>query len=288
VTGLKLVEQDPPMTLYHLITHTSGLSYGWSFDTPVDELYRQVVPTLFERSNMLAQVIEQLAKLPLVSQPGTRWRYSYATDVLGYVIQIVADMPLADFLEERIFKPLGMIDTGFSVPAHKCDRLAQIYMSPTLYDPLIAPHEVTGIRDVTTPTNCPSGGGGLVSTLADYLAFCNCLLNEGKYEGGMLLGRKTLAWMTADHIPASWHPLNINADILDHSFGMGFAVRTSLGQLRSLNSVGTYSWGGAAQTMFLIDPTEALIVLMMTQHLPTLPYPVQERFRTLAYQAVVD
>ena len=182
-----------------------------------------------------------------------------------------------------------MVDTAFSVPADKRSRLAQIYTSQALYDPIpCKPEEVWGLGDVTTPTSIPSGGGGLVSTLADYLAFCSCLLNQGKYDGGSLISRKTLAWMTANHMPPSLMPIKAGPDTLDHGFGLGFRVTTSLGERRELSSVGEYGWGGAAQTYFWIDPAEGFIGLMMTQHLPLAPYPVQERFRNLAYQALVD
>ena len=178
--GLQLVDQQPLMTVHHLLTHTSGLSYGWFFDSPIEDLYRKAIPELFVRERPLAEVIERIAAIPLLFQPGTKWRYSYATDVLGYLVQILADMPLADFLEQRIFEPLGMLDTGFQVPADKASRLAQIYASKALYDPYPIPAEsVPLIGDVTVPTQCPSSGGGLTSTLADYLKFCNCLLNNG-------------------------------------------------------------------------------------------------------------
>ena len=289
VLGPKLVDQDPEMTLYHLLTHTSGLSYGWFFDSPVEDLYRRIAPSVFQRNQPLAETIERIAELPLLFQPGSQWRYSVANDVLGYAIQGIADMPLADFLQERIFKPLGMIDTGFSVPAEKRSRLAQIYTSAALYNPIAIKPELVGmIGDVTTPTICPAGGAGLVSTLADYLAFCNCLLNQGKYDGGILIGRKTLAWMTANHLPQSWMPIKSGLDYMDHGYGLGFRVTTSLGEKRELSSVGEYGWGGAAQTYFWIDPAEDFIGLMMTQHMPLMPYPVQERFRTLAYQAIVN
>lgn len=287
--GLKLVAQEPVMTLHHLLTHTSGLSYGWAFDSPVDDVYRKALPKMFHRDQPLEEVVNRLAQLPLRFQPGTQWHYSYATDVLGLIVQIVADMPLADFLQERVFKPLGMVDTGFYVPPQKLDRLAQMYVSPKLYGPRVPKSDdVILIRDVTQPTQCPSGGGGLVSTLADYLAFCECMLGNGRYHNTRLLSRKTVAWMTANHIPSHMLPLKIGINTLDSGFGLGFRVVTSLGQARNLTSVGEYGWAGAAKTFFWIDPAEAFIGLMMTQHFPLDPYPVQERFMNMAYQAIVD
>jgi len=287
--GLKLVDQQSAITLHHLMTHTAGLSYGFFFDSPIEELYRQAYPDLFRRNQSLQEVIEHLAELPLMFQPGTQWRYSFATDVLGYVVQITADMPLANFLEERIFKPLGMTDTAFQVHPEKVSRLAQIYGSKALYDPYpLPPEEVMLIHDVSTPTQCPSGGGGLTSTLSDYLKFCNCLLNNGTFEGGQLISRKTLAWMTANHIPDALMPLSIGLDVLDGGFGLGFHVTTDLGRTHSLTSVGEYGWSGAANTHFWIDPAEDFIGLMMTQHMPMDVYRVPEYFRNLAYQAIVD
>lgn len=287
--GLRLVDQDPVITLHHLFTHTAGLSYGWFFDSPVENLYREVIPNIFLRNQTLEEVVERIAELPLLFQPGTQWRYSYATDVLGHVVQVIADKPLAEFLEERIFKPLGMTDTAFYVPAEKLNRLAQIYRSEKLYDPIaLKPNEVGLIGDVTVPTKCPSSGGGLVSTLSDYLSFCDCLINKGRYEGGRLLSRKTLAWMTSDHIPTQLKPIKIGPWTLDHGFGLGFRVATSLGEARSLTSLGEYGWAGAAQTYFWIDPAEEFIGLMMTQYMPIEDYPVQERFKNLAYQAIAD
>jgi CubicO group peptidase (beta-lactamase class C family) len=287
--GLKLADQQTPITLHHLLTHTSGLSYGWFFDSPVEDLYRKAIPELFLRTRSLQQVVERIAEIPLLFQPGTQWRYSYATDVLGYVVQVVADMPLADFLAQRIFKPLGMIDTAFQVAPEKASRLAQIYASKALYEPDPIPADnVPLIGDVTQTTQCPSSGGGLTSTLSDYLKFCNCLLNNGSYEGTQLIGRKTLALMTANHIPDRLMPLMIGANELDHGFGLGFRVATDLGKARALTSVGEYGWAGAAQTYFWIDPSEDFIGLMMTQHMPLDVYPVQQIFRNLAYQAIAD
>ncbi len=287
--GLRLVGQDPVMTVYHLLTHTAGLSYGWCFDSPVEDLYRELMPNVFHREQPLEYVVEQIAQLPLLFQPGSQWRYSRATDILGYVVQVLADMPLADFLEERIFRPLGMNDTTFQLPLEKVGRLAKIYESPELYDPIVAdPAGLGTLCDVTTPTRCPSGGGGLLSTLADYLSFCNCLLNEGCSDSGQLISRKTLEWMTTNHIPQHMLPLAMGPVMLDHGFGLGFRVATSLGEARTLTSVGEYGWYGIANTYFWIDRSEALIGLMMTQHRPKLPYPVMERFKILTYQSIDD
>ena len=287
--GLQLVDQDPPLTIHHLLTHTGGLSYGWFFDNPVEDLYRGLLPTLFRREQPLAEVVDALATLPLLFQPGTQWRYSYATDVVGHLVQVLADMPLADFLEERIFQPLGMVDTAFQVPAGKQDRLAPLYVSPALYGPLApAPGDVPLIGDVTVPTRCPSGGAGLVSTLSDYLAFANCLLAGGRHAGGRLLSRKTMALMTANHIPDAMRPLAIGPEPLDFGFGLGFRVATSLGEARLLTSVGEFGWAGAAQTYFWVDPAEAFIGLMMTQYVPTDFYPFRDLFKNLAYQAIDD
>ncbi len=289
VMGLQLVDQQPVMTIQHLLTHTAGLSYGSFFDTPIEEFYRQHGPDPINREAPLQEFIEFLATIPLAFQPGTQWRYSMATDVLGYVVQVAADMPLGDFFKERILKPLGMIDTDFFVPPDKTSRLAQIYTSDSLYDIYpIPPTDIMMIGDVTKPTASPLGGAGLVSTLADYLAFCNCMLNKGAYEGGRLLSRKTVEWMTADHIPASMMPIFMGLEQRDHGFGLGFRVTSHLGQARRLSSVGEFGWGGAANTFFVIDPAEDFIALMMTQHLPKSPYTANDVFRNLAYQAIAD
>jgi CubicO group peptidase (beta-lactamase class C family) len=287
VAGMQLIDQQPQMNLHHLLTHTSGLSYGSYFDSPVEDIYRRSGRNTFTRADQLQDLVEGIATIPLVFQPGTNWRYSVATDVLGYIVQIVADMPLADFYKERIFKPLGMVDTAFTIPADKVNRLAQIYSSEELYDiHPVPPEHVPGITDVTTPTLSPLGGAGLVSTLADYLAFCNCMLNKGAYTGGRLLSRKTVDWMTANHIPDSMLPIYMGLEQRDHGFGLGFRVTTHLGQARRLSSVGEFGWGGLANTYFWIDPAEDFIGLMMTQHLPTLPYTANDIFRNLAYQAI--
>lgn len=288
--GARLVNQKTPMNIRHLLTHTSGLSYGFFYDHPAEDLYRQFIENYFQREQTLQECIEAIAELPLVFHPGTQWRYSVATDVVGYLVQVLSGMPLADFLQERIFKPLGMTDTGFSVPKDKVERLAQIYTSQNLQaSKPIPPDKVMAIHDVTTPTQCPIGGGGLTSTLADYLKFANCLLNKGAYDGGRILGHKTLAFMTSNHVPESLFPLMLGPNNLGTGFGLGFNVILNTGGPSHISSVGQFGWSGAAQTHFLVDPQEELITLFMTQMLPDrVIYPYRERYQNLIYQALMD
>jgi CubicO group peptidase (beta-lactamase class C family) len=288
-TGPKYVAQERPITLYQLLTHTAGLGYGLFADSPIEDIYREKVFVAYQRNQPLKSVVEVIAQVPLMHQPGTHWYYSIATDVLGHVIEVVAGMPLSDFLRAHIIQPLGMTDSDFYVPPDKVNRLAPLYASDALYDPYRLPAEQAPmIGDVTMPTLCPSGGSGLTSTLGDYLRFCDCLLHTTSYEGGQLLSRKTLAWMTANHIPETMLPLKLGATEMDAGFGLGFRVATTLGRARNLTTPGEYGWAGLAKTYFWIDPAEELIGLFMTQYLPVQDYPVQDAFRNLAYQAIID
>jgi CubicO group peptidase (beta-lactamase class C family) len=183
-----------------------------------------------------------------------------------------------------------MVDTAFHVPAAKVNRLAQIYKTQTLQSSTpIPPEEVGLIKDVTTPTLCPSGGGGLTSTLDDYLKFADCLLNKGAYDGGRLLGHKTLSWMTTNQIPDKLFPLAIGPRPLGTGFGLGFRVTQDIGVVPYLSSVGEFGWAGAAQTHFAVDSQEDLITLFMTQMLPEgVTYPPRERYQNLIYQALLE
>ena len=278
------------MNIRHLLTHTSGLSYGFFVDHPLEEdQYRQLKETKWQRDIPLSDFIEALAQMPLMFQPGTRWNYSMSTDVVGYLVQVISGMPLADFLQERIFKPLGMADTGFTVPAEKADRLAQIYQSQTLTDlEIMPPDEVRSIRDVTQPTKQPLGGSGLVTSTGDYLRFASCLLNGGELDGSRILGSRTLKWMTSNHISDDLLPLKIGTSPVNARFGLGFRVVEHIGESGVMTSKGAFGWGGAANTYFSVDPAEDMVLLFMTQHLPLLPYPVQHRFINMAYAAIVD
>ena len=281
-----LVKPQRPMTIRDLLTHTAGLSYGFDENYHLDQLYGQQVWSAVENNPdlTLAEWIGTIARLPLAYHPGTRYRYSVATDVLGYLVQVVSGVPFADFLQERIFAPLGMNDTCFTLPAEKLNRFATNY----------GPKEGGGLQVIDAPQNSrylrptqrPSGGGGLLSTSGDYLRFTQLLLNGGELDGVRLLGRKTVELMTTNHLPDGIYVDNDPTTGL--GFGLGVSVLLDLGKGQTLGTVGTYGWGGAANTNFWIDPREEMIGILMLQFIPSGTYPVTPDFRILAYQALVD
>ncbi|MYD10063.1 MAG: beta-lactamase family protein [Chloroflexi bacterium] len=286
--GPQLAPQNPPMTIWHLLTHTAGLSYGFFFDTPIDEMYRNSI--FRSETASLEEKILGIADLPLRFQPGSAWNYSVATDVCGYLVQVLADMPFEDFLAERIFEPLGMADTAFHVPADKLDRFAKLYRHDAQTGGFSAyestPH--IPLHDYTKPACAPSGGGGLVSTAADYWQFANMLLNEGELGDVRFIGRKTLEFMTRNHIKAESLPMAIGpAAIPGRGFGLGFDVVMDAAQTGVLNSDGNYGWSGAAATNFWVDPQEQLAGIIMTQLMDNM-LPFQQDFRALTYQALID
>jgi CubicO group peptidase (beta-lactamase class C family) len=282
-SGVRQVSADRPITIRDLLTHTAGLSYGFD-DVYIDELYRKHIwgPKEANPDTTLADWISELARLPLASQPGTRFRYSVATDVLGYLVQVISGMPFEAFLKQRIFEPLGMSDTDFWVPPEKIARFAANY----------GPDPDAGLKVIdspatshyTRPPKAPSGGGGLVSTTTDYLRFAQMLLNKGEVDGVRLLGRKAVELMTANHLPDGAHPF----DDLSRGFGLGVGVLINLGKSQTLGSVGNYGWGGAANTNFWIDPQEDLLGILMLQFMPSDTYPIVADFRNLTYQALVE
>ena len=283
-SGLELADLEREITIRDLLTHTAGLSYGFEASSYVDSLYAKLVWSRREQEPQatLAEVIEALTRVPLVYQPGTRFQYSIATDVLGYLVQVVSRIPFGAFLKQRIFEPLGMVDTGFHVPENKIERFAANY-SPAEAGGL-ALLDAPATSRFAKPTAFPSGGGGLLSTAPDYTRFAQMLLNKGEYAGVRLLGRKTIELMTTDHLPDELHVFEDGS----RGFGLGVGVLRDLGRSQALGSVGTYGWGGAANTDFWIDPKEDLIGLLMLQFMPSGTYPVVRDFRTLVYQALVD
>ncbi len=273
--GDAIVDAEREVTVKHLLTHTAGLIYGGDWVHPINDRYRGA--DFF--GGDLAHMVQELGSIPLLHHPGDAWNYGMSTDVLGYLVEVVSGMPFAEFLKKRIFEPLDMVDTDFSVPGEKADRYA------TLYEPT----EDGGIQVLE---NAPvssgplsffhAGGAGLQSTAADYLRFCQMMLNEGELDGVRLLGRKTVELITMNHISEDWQPLWRTGS----GFGLGFAVVTNVAETHSLGSLGTYSWGGLASTIFWIDPVEELIGILMTQLIGDAPFHPQ--FRVLTYQAIID
>ncbi len=288
ILGQELVEQDTPMTIQQLLTHTAGLSYGFFYDDPIEEMYRQ---SIFRRGDVtLEEKIKGMASIPLKFQPGTKWNYSIATDVCGYLVELLSGIPFADYLRENIFIPLGMVDTGFHVPTDKVERFASLYqhnfMDGSFHKFMGSPH--IPAQDFTKLTSAPSGGGGLVSTTEDYLKFSLMLLNKGDYEGTRIIGRKTLDYMASNHLKSSLMPFTLGTSIYTGvGFGLGFSVILDPAQSGVINSIGTFEWGGAAATKFWIDPQEEIVAILMTQLMDNM-LPFQEDFRVLTYQALID
>lgn len=281
----ELVDLEREITIHNLMTHTSGLTYAFLADSPVDAMYQQA--DLFSRDRTLQENIQELVKMPLVHQPGTAWRYSVSTDVLGYLVEVIADMPFDVFLKQHIFDPLNMADTGFYVPQEKIERFAALYSLAENGGLELTDPPATG--DYSKPPRNLSGGGGLVSTATDYLRFAQMLLNGGELDGIRLLGRKTVALMTTNHLPDQVLPMEFPGMTLHGiGFGLGFSVVMSVAETQGFETVGNYGWGGAASTHFWIDPEEAVIGLLLTQFMPVGHYPLEPQLKVLTYQALVD
>jgi CubicO group peptidase (beta-lactamase class C family) len=273
------------ITVHDLLTHTAGLSYGGYEEThtPVDKLYDQA--DVFNTDMTLQEMMRRIADLPLVHQPGEVWRYSVATDVVGRLIEVISDMTLADFLDEKILRPLGMEDTAFSVPADKMGRFATLY-GMTEKGALEVIDTVVGGDYVTLRLH--AGGHGLVSTAADYLRFAQLVLNRGELNGVRLLGRKTMELMTTNHIPPTLLPLEMVDPWPGFGFGLGFRVLLDVPQAGVMGSVGSHGWAGWASTYFWVDPQEQLIGILLLQYIPSGTYPISEDFRTAVYQALIE
>jgi CubicO group peptidase (beta-lactamase class C family) len=281
-----------PMLIVDLLRHTSGLTYGFQQRSNVDAAYREKQIGEIEKTGTLQSMIEDLAKFPLEFSPGEAWNYSVSTDVIGYLIGKISGKPFEQFLKERIFDPLGMTDTDFFVPSAKAHRLAACYSADgkggmTLQDD---PAESSFLA----PPTLVSGGGGLCSTAADYLSFCRALLNRGELGEVRLIGPKTLALMTSNHLPGGRDLTEMSRSLFSEAtyagvgFGLGFSVTMNPALTLIPGSAGEYAWGGAASTSFWIDPAEDLIAIFMTQLLPSSSYPVRRELRTMVYSAITD
>ena len=283
--GLILKPQTRPITIRHLLTHTAGLTYGFDPVDPIESLYQEA--NLLDSSSTLPEMMDKLAGLPLVGQPGEQWVYSVATDVLGYLIEVISGQSLASFFQERILAPLNMMDTAFHVPSEKQTRLATLYLSEG--GAPLAPYQDTRSYTFAGPEVMSSGGGGLVSTMADYYQFCRMLLQGGELNGERLLGRKTVELMRQNHLPPELVPIRFaDGPVLGKGHGLAAAVWVDETHVAGLGTNGTYSWSGAASTHFWVDPAEELCGIFMTQLMPSGLYPIHAQFRTAVYQALVD
>lgn len=292
-----------PMQIVDLLRHTSGLTYGFQQRSNVDAAYRDKQIGAVEKAGTLDSMIADLANIPLEFSPGEAWNYSVSTDVIGYLVGKISGMPFEQFLKERIFNPLGMTDTDFHVPADKAHRFAACYNATAggmmSFHAPGAKNSLTLQDDPTTssflsPPDFISGGGGLCSTAADYLTFCRALLNGGELGGVRLIGPKTLALMTSNHLPGNRDLPEMSRSMFAEAtyngigFGLGFSVTMDPAKTLIAGSPGEYAWGGAATTSFWIDPAEELIAIFMTQVLPSSAYPIRRELRTMVYAAITD
>ena len=278
------------MTIRDLLTHSSGLTYGFLERTKVDAAYRKL--GVGGPDGTLRDMIDQLAELPLEFSPGTRWNYSVATDVLGYLVEVISGQRFDRFLEERIFGPLRMSDTAFTVPDAKADRFAACYNRGA--DKGLALQDDPQSSAYRKPRTFFSGGGGLTSTAADYLRFAQMLLNGGMLEGARILGPRTLALMTTNHLPGNQDLAALATGAFSETtydgsgFGLGFSVILDPVRAHTTSSIGEFGWGGMASTIFWVDPAEALVVVFMTQFTPSGTFNFRGQLRSIVYGAIID
>ena len=280
-----------PVRVHHLLSHTSGLTYGFQRAHPVDEIYRAKGYDFAGYPDVdLAAAVHDWCSSPLLFEPGTRWNYSESTSVLGHLIEIWSGQTLDAFFQERILGPLGMQDTSWWCPPEKLERLAMLYVTSN-GDSLA--YEDLG-KHAHRPPRILDGGGGLQSTANDYNRFMTMLLHGGELEGVRLVSNRTLELMTQNHLPDDGDLEKLAFDSyseIDYAgvgFGLGFAVVTDSRKNKSLISEGSYFWGGAASTAFWVDPVEDLTVNFFTQLLPSGTYPIRRELQQLVYQALVD
>jgi CubicO group peptidase (beta-lactamase class C family) len=268
-----------PITLGHLFTHTAGFYYDFIDDPVLSEVFKRAK---LDQSADLEEFVKRAAALPLKHQPGEAYTYGINTSILGRVIEVISGQPFGQFLQSRIFEPLGMRDTGFSVPAEKRDRLARIYRHE---DGELVATEATFASWPEEGRGPELGGAGLFSTIGDYARFAQMLLNGGELEGRRILGRKTVQFMRTDRLAHLAEP-HIGARA--QGFGLGVSVVVDVGQSPAPASLGRFGWSGAATTDCGIDPEEHIVALVLTQHFPFNEHRLFERFTTGYMQALVD
>jgi CubicO group peptidase (beta-lactamase class C family) len=275
----ELIPAEVAITVHHLFTHSSGYSYG-DDEEPIDELYRSAG---LEKAESLADLVKMLAALPLKREPGTMYEYGFSTDILARVVEVVSGQRFDHFLKERIFDPLGMVDSGFVVDQAKRDRLAKVYEHGTNGE--LQPVESFEFEVSDGVKKFAVGGSGLFSTIEDYSRFGQMLCNGGELNGVRILSRKAFEQMTVDHLGG----LRItNRTFTEgYGFGLGVAVRINNGLAGTLGTLGSFGWSGKLTTLCLVDPAEELVMLVFTQHLPYDEHGLFERFTNLVYQALI-
>ena len=283
-----------PMKVVDLVTHTSGLTYGFMNRTSVDRAYRHHNIAAFNAEGGLEAMVAKLASLPLEFSPGTAWNYSVSIDVMGYLVQLLSGMTFGDFLRTRLFEPLGMVDTAFWCPEEKRDRFASCYMPGE--GGRLALQDDAGRSSYAEPPALESGGGGLVSTAHDYMRFCRMLLAGGVLDGVRILSPKTVALFSLNHLPggrelAAMAPPGMfsEAGYAGIGFSIGCGVNVDVARTRLPGTLGEYFWGGAASTAFWIDPKEELAVVFMTQVIGSdARLTLRRDLRTLVYSAMTE
>jgi CubicO group peptidase (beta-lactamase class C family) len=286
---------ERPMKVVDLVTHTSGLTYGFMWRTAVDAAYRQNKINDFQTPGGLEGFIEQLSKLPLDFSPGKNWNYSVSIDVMGYLVQKLSGMTFGEFLRTRLFEPLGMTDTSFSVPASKMDRFASCYM-PGKGGVGLRVQDDAGKSTYAEPPKLESGGGGLVSTMHDYMRFCRMMVGGGTLDGVQILSPKTVQMFSLNLLPDNklMSDMSAAATFTEAGYGgigfsIGCGVMMDQSQSRLPGTVGEFFWGGAASTAFWIDPKEDLTVVFMTQVMGTdARLTLRRDLRTLVYSALTE
>lgn len=296
-----LVDQVRPMDIRDVLSHSSGLTYDFMADNPVAQQYRDH-RIMNDATRTLEEVIDELATLPLAYQPGERFHYSVGIDVAARLIEVISGRPLGDFLQERLFDPLGMTDTGFGVADDQLDRLSAMYGLPDLVGDDYSVVQLTeaalaGFNEridvsATYPTGTPKvfqrGGLGLFSTADDYMRFAAMLAADGRVGDQQIIGRKTLELMHSNHLPADLLPIELlGLPVPGMGFGLGSRVMLDVAASAGPGSVGEFGWAGAAKTYYWVDPVEELVGLFMTQYMTGVLGPDRD-FRSLVYQAIID
>jgi CubicO group peptidase (beta-lactamase class C family) len=268
-----------PIRIRDLLTHSAGLTYGTGLAEADYRAANLVGWNFTAKDETIGDAIKRLATLPLHGQPGEVYQYGYSTDVLGYLVEVVSGLPLDRFFQERIFRPLKMVDSCFYLPPGKSARLANVYGLEA--GKLVLKETTEKSLYVHGPRKCFSGGAGLLSTVNDYGRFLQALLNGGELEGARILSPRTVNLMRTDHLGEKY-PGDTKA------FGLGFWVIEDPGVYGELGSVGSFGWGSAYFPQYLVDPKERLVAMFMTQHMPSGGLDLNQRFKVLVYQAMVD